>query len=376
MDTVQTASYSILINGEPKCFITPTRGIRQGDPLSPYLLLLCAEGLYSLIRKAVDANRLKGIYSCRGGVRISHLLFANDSLLFREAKVGERRQLLDILTQYEEASGQAINRSKTTLFFSQNTSQREKEEIRNLMGAQVMNNYEKYLGLPMVGGKSKVGTFKEIQERITKKVMVWKEKTISKAGRETLIKSVAQAIPTYSMSIFQFLRRVCDGINSILAKYWWGQTSNEKKIYWINWKKLCTPKKKGGMEFRDIHAFNLAMLAKQAWCLVTGTHSLFFRVYKARYFPRCSFMEAELGHNPSFVWRSLLAARELIREGSMWKIGNGQSVEVSDKTWLPHRPLFKPGANTEMKVGDLIDQQTMQWNRSLYTGRDYTTQFT
>ena len=119
------------------------------------------------------------------------------------------------------------------------------------------------------------------------------------------------------------------------------------------------------MEFRDIHAFNLAMLAKQAWCLVTGTHSLFFRVYKARYFPRCSFMEAELGHNPSFVWRSLLAARELIREGSMWKIGNGQSVEVSDKTWLPHRPLFKPGANTEMKVGDLIDQQTMQWNRSL-----------
>ena len=191
-----------------------------------------------------------------------------------------------------------------------------------------------------------------------------------------MIKSVAKVIPTYSMSIFQFLRRVCDGINSILAKYWWGQTSNEKKIYWINWKKLCTPKKKGGMEFRDIHAFNLAMLAKQAWCLVTGTHSLFFRVYKARYFPRCSFMEAELGHNPSFVWRSLLAARELIREGSMWKIGNGQSVEVSDKTWLPHRPLFKPGANTEMKVGDLIDQQTMQWNRSLYTGRDYTTQFT
>ena len=85
-----------------------------------------------------------------------------------------------------------------------------------------MTNCEKYLGLPMVTGKSKVGTFKGLQERITKKVMGWKEKTISKAGRETLIKSVAQAIPTYSMSIFKIPRSVCEDINSVLAKYCWG----------------------------------------------------------------------------------------------------------------------------------------------------------
>ena len=143
-------------------------------------------------------------------------------MLFCEAKIGECRHLLDILTQYEEASGQAINKAKTTLFFSQNTSQREKEAIQNLMGAQVMTNCEKYLGLPMVRGKSKVGTFKGLQERITKKVMGWKEKTISKAGRETLIKSVAQAIPTYSMSIFKIPRSVYEDINSVLAKYCWG----------------------------------------------------------------------------------------------------------------------------------------------------------
>lgn len=131
--------------------------------------------------------------------------------------------------------------------------------------------------------------------------MGWKEKFISKAGREVLIKTVVQAIPAYSMSIFKILKSLCETINSTMAKCWWGQTKEEKKIYWINWKKLCSPKVKGGMGFKDIQALNLALLVKQAWRLMHHTHSLFYRVYKARYFPTCSFLEVELGHNPSYV---------------------------------------------------------------------------
>ena len=97
-----------------------------------------------------------------------------------------------------------------------------------------MENCEKYLGLPMIGGKSKVNTFKDRREKITKRVLGWKEKYISKVEREVLIKTIAQAIPTYSMSIFKIPKALCDSINSILAKYWWGQTKDEKKIHWIN----------------------------------------------------------------------------------------------------------------------------------------------
>ncbi|XP_075642921.1 putative mitochondrial protein AtMg00310 [Castanea sativa] len=194
-----------------------------------------------------------------------------------------------------------------------------KVAIQGMVGARIMENCEKYLGLPMVGGKSKVNTFKDLREKITTRVMGWKEKYISKAGREILIKMVAQAIPTYTMGMFKIPKALCDTINSTLEKYWWGQTKNERKIHWINWKKLYTPKKKGGMGFRDIQAFNLALLAKQAWQLIQDTHSLFYKVYKSRYFPTCTFMEAGLGNNPSYVWRSLLAARKLIREGSIWQ---------------------------------------------------------
>lgn len=110
METVQMATYLIPINGEPRGHITPTSGIKKGDPLSPYLFLLRVEGLSSILRKATETKDLHGITSCRGGNKISHLFFADDSLFFYKATPGECHRLLDILAKYEDASGQAINR--------------------------------------------------------------------------------------------------------------------------------------------------------------------------------------------------------------------------------------------------------------------------
>ena len=98
-----------------------------------------------------------------------------------------------------------------------------------MLGARVMTKCEKYLGLPMTSGKSKVNTFKDLQEKGIKWVMGWKEKYISKASHEILIKMVAQAIPTYSMCLFKIPRSICDHINSLLAKYWWRQNQEEKR---------------------------------------------------------------------------------------------------------------------------------------------------
>ena len=135
------------------------------------------------------------------------------------------------------------------MFFSKNTRTGVKQDIQAMLGAQVFNDCEQYLGLPMVVGKSKVNTFKGVGEKIAKRVIGWKEKLISKVGREILIKTVAQVIPTYMMSIFRLPKHVCDDINFNLALYWWGQMPDEKKVHWISWKRLVILKTWEGWAF-------------------------------------------------------------------------------------------------------------------------------
>ena len=121
MKCVTTVNYAIRINGSPRGHIIPTRGIRQGDSLSSYLFLLCAKGLSALIKKPVADGHVEGIAICRGGPELSHLFFANDSLIFCNASLSECNSLQCILHIYEQASGQQLNRAKTSLFFSKNT---------------------------------------------------------------------------------------------------------------------------------------------------------------------------------------------------------------------------------------------------------------
>ena len=121
MQCVSTVTYSILLNGEPKGFIEPSKGLRQGDPLSPFLFLFCVEGLNALLNKAVDNGEIRGLSLCRQGPKITHLFFADDCLLFCKAKKKECQIIHQLLHWYNSASGQLVNKDKTTLFFSRNT---------------------------------------------------------------------------------------------------------------------------------------------------------------------------------------------------------------------------------------------------------------
>lgn len=162
-----------------------------------------------------------------------------------------------------------------------------------------------------------------------KKLGGWKERTLSQAGKEVLIKVIAQAIPTYTMSCFAFPIGLCTEIKQLLCKFWWGSGESTSKIHWMKWKCMCLPKNKGGLGFRDMENFNLALLARQGWQIIQDPDSLISRLLKARYFPRSDFLNASVGFNPSYSWRSILKGREVLAKGLLWSIGNGSEVLIA-----------------------------------------------
>ena len=162
------------------------------------------------------------------------------------------------------------------------------------------------MGLPTLVGRGKKKAFHHILDQVGRKIAGWKGKLLSTAGREILIKAVAQATPMYMMNCFKLPESLCKELNTKMRNFWWGQQDKERKMAWIAWEKMCTLKTEGKMGFKDLKAFNLALLAKQGWRISQDSDSLAHRVLKAntsriRTFWRLSWEKTHLTHGE--VWR-------------------------------------------------------------------------
>nr|XP_027071881.1 uncharacterized protein LOC113696703 [Coffea arabica] len=262
MKCISTVSFSFNINGECKEYIETERGIRLGDTLSSYLFLICSEGFSNLLRRATQAGRMNGIKISRQGPSVTHLFFADDSLIFCRANSQEAKELRRILELYEQESGQVVNLDKSSVFFSKNVTEATKEGVCAELGSIQPVSQGKYLGLPMVITRTKKQLFGYIKDNIKRRMQSWKNKLLSSAGKEILIKAISMTMPTYTMFCFKLPCRLCKEISSMLSNFWWGEKDNKNKVHWIAWKQMTKEKKRGGMGFQEIQSFNRALLAK------------------------------------------------------------------------------------------------------------------
>ncbi|BBH05612.1 hypothetical protein Prudu_017055 [Prunus dulcis] len=318
MNCISTVSFAVIVNGQPGKFFKPTRGLRQGDPLSPYLFLLVSEALSRNLSSAVHNGEIKGVRIARRCLMISHLFLPTTLLLFVV---------------------RAPIRTQNTI------SERERRHESNsqcTMDFGILRSF----GLPKLHSKFR--------------------RSRKKSGKEVLLKAVATAVPAFPMACFRFPEGTCNQINSALASFWWGNNEENAGIHWKSWKKLCLAKKVGVWGFRDLSNFNLALLAKQSWRIILNPQAAWVKILKARYFPTTDFLHATKDSRPSWAWVSLLEGRNAMMKEAPFQIFSGANTNIWNDVWIPS---CEPGPVQTLlpiphQAPQLVQELMDKWNHT------------
>jgi len=257
---------------------------------------------------------------------------------------------------------------KSSIHFAKGVSATIRGEIMDELSVRNMSLSEKYLGMPSDVGASTNGAFKYLKDRVWKRVQGWMEQSLSAGGKEVLIKAVAQAIPTYSMSCFRLPRGLCEHINGVLRRFWWGQQrwpekdvlgclGRHDKAQVLGWYGLP--------RHRTFQSGALGSSSMES----TEPESLSARILKSVYYPNGEFLEATLGARPSKIWR--IDGKDVLAQGIIRRIGTGESTKIWSTNWLPRdgllRLLSPAAADPPQLVSELIDPTTASWDRQKVT---------
>jgi hypothetical protein len=341
MECISSASASILVNGSPTNEFRFERGLRQGDPLSPFLFLLAAEGFH-LIMDSMVAKNMFMPYSVGTHlpVNISHLQFADDTLLIGTKSWSNIRALRAGLLLFEKLSGLKVNFHKSMLF-GVNINTSWLQEAALVMRCKHGTLPFLYLGLPIGGDPRRLSFWYPLVDRIRQRLSGWKCKNLSYGGRLILLKSVLSSIPVYFLSFFKAPSGIISSLDSIFCQFFWGGSEDTRKLAWIKWDTICMKRECGGLGVKRLREFNYALLGKWVWRVLEEKDSLW-----------CSVLKAKYGHEGGRVcleenvgspwWRAVNQIRlgrglledGWLRDNIVRRVGNGRESFFWKDTWL------------------------------------------
>ena len=346
MTCVTTAAASILVNGSPTPPFKLHRGLRQGDPLSPFLFVLIVEALDKIINKATSMGTWNGVDICKNGFKLTHLQFADDTLMFCEANMESLKNIKKALILFQLASGLQVNFHKSSLI-GINTSnewlQRAAESLLCKTGCVLFT----YLGLPIGGNSSRIGFWDPIIEKLSNKLASWKGRMLSIGGRLTLIKSSLANLPLYFMSLFPLPKGVIEMINKITRAFLWCGEAGKKSLSLVAWDLVQLPKDFGGLSVGNILHKNLALMFKWIWHFFYDPSSLWCQVNEAKYKyqPNLSIADLKVPKTGG-PWKLICAAvfhntsaKSIIMNGVRKSLGNGSSILFRQDPWISPTPL-------------------------------------
>ncbi|KAL4334108.1 hypothetical protein GQ457_07G014090 [Hibiscus cannabinus] len=334
---LESATISVLVNGTPSNRFGISRGLRQGCPLSPMLFNIIGEALSVLIHNAIDQNLLEGVDVGVHGLSVSHLQFADDLIIFGNARLESVRNIKRVLRIFEVASGLSLNLHKTKLY-GINVDDQVLQDWASIIGCSSDVLPTSYLGLPLGYPRNSLALWKPIIDKLSLRLAGWKGKCLSLAGRITLAKSVLSNLPVYFLSLFQLPSKVADILNSAIAKFIWGPEKT-RPIHWVKWESICRPKSSGGLGIVDLKVKNRSLLNK--WVVRFGSeqNQLWHRVIVDKYgLDRTSLLPT--GYNntrSSWLWKNIACPLEnqsnMLTQNLRLELRDGNRINFWEDFW-------------------------------------------
>jgi len=337
---LESATVLVLINGSPTKEFKPSRGLRQGDPLAPFLFLIVAEGLAGLVRNALKENVLKGVKVGRAETECCMLQFVDDTLFMCEESFSNIFTIKTILRVFELASGLKVNFHKSKLAGIK-VERNSLELYARTLNCGVMQIPFKYLGMQVGGNPRRRQFWEPVMDKVEARLSAWNGKCLSLAGRVCLVKSVLTSIPLFYLSFFKAPHAVCHKISSIQRGFLWTGGDDQKHISWVSWENVCKPKEEGGLGIKDIRMFNCALLAKWKWRMLSEEKGKWKDILLSKYSPGTVSNSKTL----SWWWKDLSKASEEGEEEGWfpkhvaWKVGSGDKVRFWEDTWVENKRL-------------------------------------
>nr|XP_016435260.1 PREDICTED: uncharacterized protein LOC107761549 [Nicotiana tabacum] len=316
--------YSALINGQPYGFIKSSRGVKQGDPLSPRLFILAAEAL-SRGLNALHLNLYFGGYGMpKWSPKINHLAYADDTIIFSSSDATSLRLVMEVLTVYEAASSQLVNKSKSALYMHHLADVEVVTKVERITGIGRKEFPFTYLGCPIFYARRKMDYYQDLITKVMDKLQAWKGKLLSNGGRAILISHVLQSMPIHLLSAVNPPHYVINKIHKIFAQFFWSSTIRGNSRHWASWNSLCMPCDEGGIGFRSLHDVSRALFCKLWWNFKTKP-SLWSSFMCQKY---CKKLNAIIvpWRKESHTWRKMLECRDVIEHQITWQLKMGSSL--------------------------------------------------
>ncbi|GKA75562.1 putative RNA-directed DNA polymerase [Tanacetum coccineum] len=369
MECVTSTSFSISINGSLHGYFKGKRGLRQGDPISPYLFTLVMEVLTLMLRRKVsDSDSFTYHHHC-SDLNIINLCFADDLFLFAHGDVNSARVIMEALDEFKYASGLVPSLPKSTAYFC-NVLNYVKLDILNVLPFEEGKLPVKYLGVPLVSTRLIYRDCKELVENVKSKINDWKNKFLSFAGRVQLVQSVLASMHIYWASVFIIPSRTLLDLEQLMRGFVWSQGDMRRGRAKVAWEAVCLPKHEGGLGLRKLNVFNTALISTHIWSIISLKESLWVKwihVYKLR---GRNFWDISLCGNMSWGWRKILQVRPLIRQFIWYRLGDGNMVSAWFDRWcllsplsdlVTPRDIHRAGFDMSTKVHDVIINGNWKW---------------